>query len=259
MKKVCALFLSIFTLPAVASGINANTNSAPCTNNTLETYSGNTNLQADWQPNTINLRWYNGNTQVFPTNTSANTCTYDGSLAIPSTAPSRTGYTFAGWTVRPEINFAATIPTDVNGNERWAIGWYNNANYCYYATNADSPSWNVNCDSDSTYIDELQAHEWKVRFEHGELYGMAGCGTTSGTFAQPGTPTIGSGEYCWCKATGYRANNASVFNGPLSALSWVYVFNYSSVTACAQGCGAGCARRAELSSAFRTALFTPAQ
>ena len=59
----------------------------------------------------------------------ANTCTYDGTLAVPSSAPTRTGYTFAGWTVRPEMNFS-TIPTNVNGTNRWAIGWYNTYDEC---------------------------------------------------------------------------------------------------------------------------------
>ena len=102
MKKVCILFLSIFTLPALASGINANTASAPCTNNTLETYSGNTNLQADWAPNTINLTWYNENEKL-TVQSSAQSCVYDGTLTIPSTQPTRTGYTFAGWEVKYTI------------------------------------------------------------------------------------------------------------------------------------------------------------
>ena len=93
------LFLSLFASPLFASGIASNTSSAPCTNNTLETYSGNSNLAADWQPNTINLRWYNENEKL-TVQQSAQSCTYDGTLTIPSTPPTRTGYTFAGWAVR---------------------------------------------------------------------------------------------------------------------------------------------------------------
>ena len=99
MKKVLLLFLLMFVSPAFASGIGASSASAPCTNNTLETYSGNTNLQADWQPNTINLNWYNGDTKL-TVQSSAQSCVYDGALTIPSTQPTRTGYTFAGWEVR---------------------------------------------------------------------------------------------------------------------------------------------------------------
>ena len=102
MKKLCVLFLMLFISPVFASGIDANTNSAPCTNNTLETYSGNSNLQADWQPNTINLRWYNENERL-TVQSSAQSCVYDGTLTIPSTQPTRTGYTFAGWEVKYTI------------------------------------------------------------------------------------------------------------------------------------------------------------
>ena len=255
MKKFLILLLCLFTTDSLASGIVSNSNTAPCTNTTLETYSGNSNLSADWQPNEIKLRWYNNNT-LMDVQTNANTCTYDDVLNVPSTAPSRVGYTFDGWTVRPEINFA-TIPTNVKGTNRWAIDWYNNANYCWYDTNTGS-AWHVNCNSDSTYANELQTHEWKVHYEHGDLYGMAGCSTTSGTLGTPGTPTIGTGQYCWCKATGYKATNATVISGSLSALSWVFDFGYGSATDCALSCAADCANLAGIFSAFRTALFTPA-
>ena len=255
MKKLFLLFAIVFATDSFATGIG-NVASAPCTNNTLETYSGNTNLQADWAPNTINIRWYNNNT-LMTVQEAANTCTYDDVLNVPSTAPTRVGYTFDGWTVRPEINFA-TIPTNVSGTQRWAIGWSGKSNYCWYDTNTGS-AWNVNCNSDSTYANELQTHEWKVHYEHGDLYGMAGCSTTSGTYATPGNPTIGTGQYCWCKATGYKATNANAVSGPLSALSWVFFHDRNSVTACAQNCAPNCASRAGLTPDFRTALFTPAQ
>ena len=99
MKKFLILLLLFFTTDSFASGIASNSASAPCTNNTLETYSGNSNLAADWQPNTINLRWYNENEKL-TVQQSAQSCVYDGTLTIPSTPPTRTGYTFAGWKVR---------------------------------------------------------------------------------------------------------------------------------------------------------------
>ena len=99
MKKCLMLFLCLFVGNSFASGIASNAASAPCTNNTLETYSGNSNLSADWQPNTINLRWYNENEKL-TVQQSAQTCTYDGTLTVPQTPPTRTGYTFAGWTIR---------------------------------------------------------------------------------------------------------------------------------------------------------------
>ena len=256
MKQLFILFLLFFTTDSFASGIASNTNSAPCTNNTLETYSGNSNLAADWQPNEIKLRWYNNNT-LMDVQSSANTCTYDGILAVPSTAPNRTGYTFAGWTVRPEIDFATTIPVGVGGIERWAIGLYNNGNRCYYQK--DTPSaLTVECSSDPTY-NELQLYEWKVYFSHGDLYGMSLCSNTSGTtFGQTGTPTTETGSWCWCKATGYKITDSNIINGPTNSLYWVFDdYNYGSVYSCQSSCATRCASFTKSYQWFRTALFTP--
>jgi len=121
MKRFLILLLMIFSTNSFASGIASNSASAPCTNTTLETYSGNSNLSADWQPNEIQLRWYNNNT-LMDVQSSANTCVYDGTLSVPQTAPTRTGYTFAGWTVRPEMDFGELAPGGTknltNGLER---------------------------------------------------------------------------------------------------------------------------------------------
>ena len=255
MKKFLILLLCLFVGDSFGSGIASNSVSAPCTNNTLETYSGNSNLSADWQPNEIQLRWYNNNT-LMDVQSAANTCIYDDALNVPSTAPTRTGYTFAGWTVRPEMDFA-TIPTNVHGTNHWAIGWYNDANVCWYDTNTGD-QWEVNCNSDQTY-NELQTYEWKVRFEHGDLYGMGGCSTIGGTWGKPGTPTIESGKYCWCKATGYKPNSSNIVNSPLFDLPWVFRGDGSgSPISCAQKCATGCARNIGLNTPFRAALFTPA-
>ena len=47
------------------------------------------------QANDITLNWYNGNTLH-----DTNTCVYDSSVTLPSTEPTKTGYTFQGWKVR---------------------------------------------------------------------------------------------------------------------------------------------------------------
>jgi len=254
MKKFLILCLCIATTDSLASGIDANATDASCDNTTLETYSGSANVEINWIPNIIQTRWYNGNTLIDTTNTDATSCVYDDVLNRP-TNPTRTGYTFTGWTVRPEIDFAATIPTNENGLERWAIGWYNNANYCWYDTNTHSAQA-VNCDSDLTYK-ELSTYEWKVKFSHGTLYGMARCSATNGTWAQSGNPAVSSGQYCWCRATGYKSTGSDVISGSLFSLLWVFGDN-GSVVNCARGCAITCAYGAKESSDFRTSLFTPA-
>ena len=117
----------VFIHPLFASGINAGANSAPCTDTTLETYSGNSNLSADWQANKIDVYWYDGNTKVSGGPTS---CTYDGTLNIPPT-PTKTGYTLEGWYTTS--NFASgtkvTSSTRISTADptlyaKWTLGNY---------------------------------------------------------------------------------------------------------------------------------------
>ena len=257
MKKLFVLFLPVFTLPALGSGINSTASSAPCTNTTLETYSGNTNLQADWQPNTINLRWYNGNT-LMNVQSSANTCVYDGTLTIPQTAPVRTGYTFDGWQVRPEIDFAATIPVGPEGIERWSKG----ETYSTHNISCHHNGHGADC-NDSAFI-ELQVQEWKTSFNHGMLYGMSKCSAKNYTDGVASNFTddyldsvAGDKQYCWCRATGYKPNNSNIIYAPTSVLSWVSNGNRT-VEGCASGCSNACAVYA-YREYFYTALFTPRQ
>ena len=248
MKKILILLLIFFTTDSYSTGIG-NVSSAPCDNDTLSKYNGTADVEINWEPNTIGLKWFNGEEQV----SGQTSCVYDGTITVPP-APTKPGYTFNGWKI-PKMDFS-TIPTNANGTNRWAVGWYNNANYCLYDTNTGS-SWNVNCASDSTY-NELEPYKWKVLFNHGELYGVAGCSTTNNSYAQPGTPTIGSGQYCWCKATGYKPNGSNIVNIPLHTLSWVFDYGHNSVDNCARYCAGNCSNPAERDPEFRTALFTPA-
>jgi hypothetical protein len=101
-RQVCSVFFavlfSIFSVSGFASGVAGSATSAPCDNATLETYSGDTDLQATWEPNTIDVTWYSDGSQL-SVQASATTCVYDDDLYLPA-APTKTGYTFKGWTVR---------------------------------------------------------------------------------------------------------------------------------------------------------------
>ena len=183
---------------------------------------------------------------------SANTCTYDDTLTVPQTAPTRTGYTFAGWQVRPEMDFS-TIPVNANGTERWGIGVLDGKDKCWIDTDTGAP-WITACYNDNNF-NELQRNEWKVKFEHGTLYGMAGCSADSGTLGQPGTPTMGYGQYCWCKVTGYKPNNTDVIKSPITNLPWVLGYNKSTAENCLYPCVAHCSFRAEFEAAYRRSMF----
>ena len=93
MKKLLSVFLFVFTLPVFATGIGSGS-SAPCDNATLSKYTGTADIEINWEPNTIGLKWFNGDQQIAgPTS-----CVYDSTLTVP-TQPTKLGYTFNGWKV----------------------------------------------------------------------------------------------------------------------------------------------------------------
>ena len=254
MKKCLILFLCIFTTESFASGIASNTASAPCTNTTLETYSGNSNLSADGQPNEIQLRWYNNNT-LMDVQTAANTCTYDDTLTVPSTAPTRTGYTFAGWTVRPEMDFS-TLNTNSTIIARYGKGG-NDGDWCGYTENGVSYEGLCRHVADVAGLKDLSNQEGKVVFEHGTLYIMGKCSDKSGnnnngafdndksnwtaTSADLDIVTTGEKRYCWCKTTGYKPNNQDTIYGPSKQLDFVFMRIDGYVGHCQYICGMSCA------------------
>jgi hypothetical protein len=97
VKRILSfLFVIIFTTSALATGIGATDTTASCDNNTLGQTSGTANVEIDWQPNTINISWYSDSTQL-NVQSSAQSCVYDDDLYLPTTQPTKTGYTFKGW------------------------------------------------------------------------------------------------------------------------------------------------------------------
>ena len=103
LSFLSTLFVFI-SLSFADPNIAASSSSAACKNSTLETYSGTSNLSANWNANTINLHWYADEdaTTELTVPTTSQTCVYDSTLTPPpvSSVPQRTGYTFIGWKVR---------------------------------------------------------------------------------------------------------------------------------------------------------------
>lgn len=96
MKKILILLMIFFATDSFATGISGGT-TAPCDNDTLSKYNGTVNAEINWEPNTINLNWYDGDTKLTVQN-SSQTCTYDGTITVPP-QPTKPGYTFNGWKV----------------------------------------------------------------------------------------------------------------------------------------------------------------
>ena len=61
-------------------------------------YADDVTCTAQWTPNTIGLVW-NDNNATTASQGGGNTCTFDGTISVPTTKPTRTGYEFGGWEV----------------------------------------------------------------------------------------------------------------------------------------------------------------
>jgi len=277
MKKLC--LFSVLTAMCVnavyAADIASNATTAQCVEPTLHRYEGTANLQAQWEANTVPLRWYNNYTMINPTD-AIDDCQYAGGLTRP-TNPSRTGYTFTGWTVSPKVEFSTLSlgsVTAISYGKGEAIS--NHRDYCWYYDTTDHYGYDICNMSEFT---ELQQYEWKQPFANGTVYGMAHCTAKPGDHHSGNWPaanrsdftatldemnaydTAHSSEekkYCWCQATGYKATNQSTIQRPLSSLAWVFRRDFGSASSCALNCAADCANSVRGYSAFRTAVLAPA-
>ena len=144
MKKfLIILSMFIFTTDSFATGISGGT-SAPCDNDTLNKYTGTANVEINWEPNTISLNWYDGDTKLTVANNSQ-TCVYDGTLTVP-TQPTKPGYTFNGWKViKVPGGFTELEYLQSSGSQYIDTGIIIQSNYERVVTkvnalNVDSPS-----------------------------------------------------------------------------------------------------------------------
>jgi len=122
MKKLFVLFLLFFTTESFATGIG-NVSSAPCDNDTLNKYTGTANVEINWEPNTIGLKWFNGDQQI----AGQTSCVYDGTITVPPT-PTKPGYTFNGWKVLKAIpaEYTELEYIESTGTQYIATGVYQN-------------------------------------------------------------------------------------------------------------------------------------
>ena len=226
-------------------------NSASCNNTTLEKYTGTSNLTANWTGNNINLHWYNNNTLIENVPSVSASCEYGDVLTPPQTIPTRSGYTFKGWRARSKINFIQVTLTDPA--VYWGYG--KGVDYCRSYSLGDHAEYHNDAECNDTEFDELEQSEWKAVFNEGTVYGMAKCSKKEGnnndyswtndssywTASESElNSAMGSVEYCWCKATGYKPNSSSTINAPLVQPGWIYVMIPSGGW-CSKTCPCACA------------------
>ena len=175
MKKISISLIAIaMSVPAMADPVTPNiavgTNPADCNETVLETTSGTANLEANWTANTLHLSWSVDGSPYATNDSNAATCTYDSGITIP-TNPSKTGYTFAGWTVKQLASILASLDESINGNVSYGHGWWNNADEYSRCTSET-------CDYETTPYSgatDIALNEWNTEFSYGTVYGEASC------------------------------------------------------------------------------------
>ena len=202
-------------------------------------------------------------------------CEYDSTIDV-ATAPSRTGYNFSGWRVRPQTDFAALQPTltFADTQERWSVGAVYNtgARYCWHTVHTND-SVHEACSLHAEYTD-LEANEWKTETGQGMIYGSSHCSAKSGnhhsyswstTYKSDWSATIaeldsatGDKKYCWCQVTGFKPTNSGTIQGADVPLSWVFARDIVSASDCSRHCADRCSAYVRNLSGFRAALFAPA-
>ena len=263
------LLLGLLSTIFVVSGALADPDIAPsastadCKYAPLETYSGTSNLQANWNANTIDLHWYNGDTELTVPSASQS-CTYDGTLTPPTTIPTKTGYTFKGWRVRQAGTscFASQV-CGLNGSAVNGLT-YNMDDSTAYGYYSHDGQYKLN---ESTY--GLTAGEWVAKDTSGGIVkGIVSCNSTTGSreydscegdAIKPGNTfsSSSSGQYCWCKISSYTPSGGSVCN--VASPSWVFRNNDGSASNCAYWCEARCAAYFVDQVGFRRAVFGVSQ
>ena len=267
---------------------------ANCNEAVLNTTEGSADLEAIYTANTINTTWYSGygnNASV----SNATQCSYDGTINLPQTNPSRPGYAFDGWRLivpaAPTGPFA-NLDTSINGTS-------------YNAMGGDIPEWGGECigywdgnigSFNDDYDPPIPCNTWNVTFSYGKVTGEASCSGVGGNNynntwngdssafvsgantmnTESGLTAPSYGFHCWCRITGFIPNNGTAQSPvygtteTLSSLSWVYRTSFLG-TVGNSGCQAGssmegndtcsyfCANSLQTNSAFRTALYNTAR
>jgi hypothetical protein len=256
-----------------ATGIGANDTTASCDNETLGQTSGTANVEIDWQPNTINITWYNDDTQL-TVQSSAQSCVYDDDLYLPSTQPTKTGYTFKGWTIQPRYDFVELGNLFDGGGSSWSIDKplsvspYHPDNNCMYTNGMTNRQYR---DCSISIYNDLQVGKWKAVDGYGAtIYGEGKCSAKSGdnnndTWNNASSNWLATREqldnvngekrYCWCRLTGYKPNGVDTIYGSSNTMPWIFETDRSSVNSCEVVCAMFCSAKFISYSGLRNALF----
>jgi uncharacterized repeat protein (TIGR02543 family) len=219
--------------------LNANNNLSAGASGTYN-YAGNETCTAQWQANTIYLKW-NPKGGLPNTINSPDSCVYGRQAGIPGginniVQPTRYGYDFVGWILTDwQCDTSGLTPAN-NGTRRGYI----NENYGASMSPED--------------YGLTEANTWGVTFSWGKVTGIAKCSTTNGTVAEPGKPEDTYGNHCWCQITTYTPKDGEQCKLKYFPLVYEHEYNY-----CGHDCADFCGLMVKQNLSFRTAVFTQSE
>ena len=231
------MFLMVMPAFATDPDIPISTTSVACDDSALNSDTGPVNVEIEWEPNEINLHWYDGDTELNVANESQS-CVYDSTLTPPQTIPTKTGYTFRGWKTKCVLSNLVNLDTSIHGSA-WAAK--------SIASGADAHDG----DATAATYGLTQNGEWGITFSYGKLKGMAYCSAKVGnnnseTFTNAKSNWLasadeiiaaGTGTYCWCSAQTFTRSSDNT--KCLLNMNAIYVRNLTNnncTTACSRRC-----------------------
>ena len=213
--------------PAIptAQAAEAMTPSLTCDASGIGATTPNARMKASWTQNTYNLEWYGDDNSSTPltVQNSAQSCDYGNALVLPSTNPTKVGYTFLGWEMQ-QMQMCSLQNLEID-NYAETYGYNNN--------------------------------DFGVSFNHGDILGEASCNTTAGTEAIEGrrryviffsnirpsstfSSDTNTGQYCWCRVKTYVPSGGN--ECAVSPAPWVFYKDLGGVDSCSNSCADKCAK-----------------
>ena len=213
-------------------------------------YTENKTFTATYSPNTIDVSWYHNGSEI-TVNAASESCVYGEDLTVPSAPSVPTGHVFVGW------RLCSTANLDTSINEVHSAWISNNGT----ASGGSTSTYGLT--QNGTFVNE---------FSYGSVYGQSKCSSKVGNSngdrwnndssnwlaTNSELSSYGSGTYCWCRVTKFKAKDSSECLFPES--KWVFHYNlgnggYNCATDCAMACSGG----AGYSSYYRVPFYNVAQ
>ena len=241
MKKLLSssIISMLASLPAFAAP------SLTCDASGIGATTPNARMKASWSPTVYNIEWYDEDGTQLTVQNSAQSCSYGNTLVLPSTNPTKVGYTFIGWEMETagfdygpicddatEAAFTEPALCTESPNNTDVAG-------CLDLISGGECVSNGNIAANAPSLGITEPGQWSIEFTSGnKIIGASVCSSThNDAYPFYGAPTnINSdGPYCWCGILGYKLSKAEN-----TCAIYTPIWNLVGVANCATDCAYRC-------------------